>query len=51
MFEMPQEMGLIAIAVRQTQGKGQSSLVVIAVIFLSGNPPTSWLESSVCAEP
>lgn len=32
---MPQEMGLIAIAVRQTQGKGQSSFVIVpCVCFL-----------------
>lgn len=51
MFEMPQEMGLIAIAVRQTQGKGQLPFVIIAVIFLSENPQVTWLGSSVCAEP
>lgn len=35
MFEIPQEMGLIAIAVRQTQGKGQSSFVILSVVLFS----------------
>nr|XP_045006799.1 biotin--protein ligase isoform X2 [Jaculus jaculus]XP_045006800.1 biotin--protein ligase isoform X2 [Jaculus jaculus]XP_045006801.1 biotin--protein ligase isoform X2 [Jaculus jaculus] len=35
MFEMPQEMGLIAIAVRQTQGKGRG--------------PNAWLSPEGCA--
>lgn len=35
MFEIPQEMGLIAIAVRQTQGKGQSSFVIVSVVLFS----------------
>ena len=34
MFQMPQEMGLIAIAGRQTQGKGQSSFVTVSVVFV-----------------
>jgi hypothetical protein len=37
MFEVPQEMGLIAIAGRQTQGKGQSSFVSVALTFLLKN--------------
>lgn len=32
MFEMPQEMGLIAIAARQTEGKGQSSFIIVSVM-------------------
>lgn len=53
MFEMPQEMGLIAIAVRQTEGKGQSSSVIVLLCLFSETGDSRGQESPLmeCADP